>query len=119
MAKQQGFTIVEVLLALFIISMVIGGAAKVATSAVTHTSDLQDEAFANWVALNQISQAQIDKADKGRLDGKEEMGNTTWYWQRDIQPNEAYESLLEIEVKVFKKEGDEFAYTRVKGFRRE
>lgn len=118
MNKQQGFNIVEVLIALLIISLVIGAVAKVASSSLQYTSDIQDEAFANWVALNQISEAQLQKTGVGLLTGKSEMGGHQWFWEQDIRPTLEQPALLEIDVKVFREEGDEEVYASVKGFRK-
>lgn len=114
----KGFSLIEVMMALFLISLVIGVSSSLAGNALRNANELTDTTMARWVALNQITEAQLMSPLKtGKADGKETMGQVEWRWQREIQPSQD-ESLLEINVQVFRAEGrSEMPVASVKGYR--
>ena len=57
--QQRGFTLIEVLVALFIVALGIGALLSTLTSAATTIDHLRDKSFAEWIALNQITQARL------------------------------------------------------------
>lgn len=100
---QTGFSLVEVLLALFIISLVIGIASQVAANTVRNAQILKETTFARWVGLNQLDLYQMavdNNSPEPAAEGEEEMGNIPWRWQRQTSPSSA-DSLLEVKVSVF------------------
>lgn len=114
----KGFSLIEVMMALFLISLVIGVSSSLAGNALRNANELTDSTMARWVALNQVTEAQLMSPLKtGKTDGKETMGQVEWRWQREIQPSQD-ESLLEINVQVFRAEGrSETPVASVKGYR--
>ena len=106
--EHAGFSLVEVLLALFLIALVIGVASEVAGNSVRNVSSLKESTFARWVALNQIESYKIEVAQgaiasPGGDSGEAEMGNMEWRWLREVS-NSASDTLLEIRVTVFRAE---------------
>lgn len=104
--KSIGFSLVEVLLALFLVAMVIGVASEVAGNSVRNVSSLKESTFARWVALNQIERYKIEVAQgaiasAGSDSGEAEMGNMEWRWLREVT-NSSSDTLLEIRVTVFR-----------------
>ena len=96
--KSNGFSLVEVLMALFLIALVIGVATEVAGNSVRNASSLKESTFARWVALNQIESYKIEVAQgaivsPGADSGEAEMGNMEWRWLREIS-NSASDTLL-------------------------
>ena len=103
-----GFSLVEVLMALFLVAMVIGIASQVAGNSVRNASSLKESTFARWVALNQIESYKIEIAQgaiasPGSDSGEAEMGNSEWRWLREVS-NSSSDTLLEIKVTVFRAE---------------
>ena len=104
--RSEGFSLVEVLLALFMIALVIGVASEVTGHTVRNISSLQSSTFARWVALNQIESYKIEIAQgtaiasAGADSGEAEMGNREWRWLREVS-NSSSDTLLEVKVMVF------------------
>jgi type II secretion system protein I len=59
----------------------------------------------SWVALNQISLAQLNKTGEGELSGETQMAGRTWYWRQTVKPTPENE-LLEIVVEVSTQAGN-------------
>ncbi|MFZ1386802.1 MAG: type II secretion system minor pseudopilin GspI [Thiolinea sp.] len=102
-SQQTGFSLVEVMFALFIIVLVISMAAQVAANSARNAQLLKEATFARWVGLNQLDLYQM-AADNGTTepaaDGEEEMGNIPWRWVREVNPSSS-KILLEVKVSVF------------------
>lgn len=102
-ASQTGFSLVEVLFALFIIALVIGIASQVAANSVRNAQLLKEATFARWVGLNQLDLYQMavdNNSPEPDMQGEEDMGNMPWRWTRETKPSGA-DILLEVKVSVF------------------
>lgn len=100
---QIGFSLVEVLFALFIITLVIGIASQVAANSVRNAQILKEATFARWVGLNQLDLYQMavdNNSPEPASEGEEEMGNIAWRWLRETSSSNS-EILLEVKVSVF------------------
>jgi general secretion pathway protein I len=84
---QQGFTLLEILVALTILATALAAIITMATTQAVNTTHLRDKTLAHWVAMNQIAQLQLtaDWPAKGKKQGKEEMGEHEWHWVRIIK----------------------------------
>jgi len=49
--KQSGFTLLEVMVALLVVAVSLGGAVKVIANAASNSTRMNNKTFANWVAL--------------------------------------------------------------------
>jgi len=81
--QQQGFTLLEVLVALIVLSV---GLTAVVISSIEITRNslhLQDKTYAHWVAQNVITERQIqDLAKQPKVNnGTSTMANDTWQWR--------------------------------------
>ena len=98
---KKGFTLIEVLVAMVILSLSLLAAIKVASGVTRSAIDLQDITIAQWVAMNKIVELRLAKAlpKKGRSNGQDEMAGRDWRW--DIIVNETpYAKLREVHVEV-------------------
>jgi len=84
--QQRGFTLIEVLVALFIVALGIGALLSTLTSAATTIDHLRDKSFAEWVALNQITQARLASTSTGTgsSSGEVDFAGTKWYWRQQV-----------------------------------
>lgn len=101
--SQTGFSLVEVMFALFIIALVIGIASQVAGNSVRNAQILKEATFARWVGLNQLDLYQMaidNNVTEPSTEGEEDMGNMPWRWSREIKPASS-DILLEVKVSVF------------------
>ena len=80
----QGFTLLEVLVALAVASIGLAGVIKVAGGNAYNAQQLQNKTLAQWVALNQITELRVTKQFPavGQAKGDAEMAGRKWYWQQ-------------------------------------
>lgn len=105
--SEQGFTLLEVMIALFVVAMTLGGVMKVMGNAAANSSRLSSKTFAQWVALNQVARLQISKKwpKFGEIKGKEEMADQKWRWVQDTIKTDD-ENIKRVEVSVWNEEDD-------------
>lgn len=102
MKQQQGFNLLEIMIALLLLALVITVSVETSNSDFAAYTRMKDGAIARWVALNQLSLVQLEKGFPavGKRDGKVEMGQINWRWQQEIieTPDE---NLRKVKVTVF------------------
>ncbi|MEX1198350.1 MAG: type II secretion system minor pseudopilin GspI [Pseudohongiellaceae bacterium] len=84
--RQSGFTLVEVMVALFIVSMALPALMAQVGSQVDGTARLRDRAQAAWVADNALARLTLDarltgRALQGESSGTEPMAGREWHWR--------------------------------------
>jgi len=100
----SGFTLIEVMIAVLVVSFSIMALATKMMGAVDNTAYLRDKTVAQWVALNAIELERIKNRRtntllSSELDGREEMAGQEWYWK--VKPVEvALEGAVKLEVSV-------------------
>ncbi|WP_213611156.1 type II secretion system minor pseudopilin GspI [Pseudoalteromonas sp.] len=103
MKKYQGFTLLEVLVALSICAMA-GIAAMQATSEhIYHLSSIEEQTYGSWVAENVLveQRTQGDKwQGKNGARGSEMMAGIEWFWRQDVVPT-ADKSFVKVTINVF------------------
>lgn len=98
--KQTGLTLIEVLIALAIVSIAMTAIIKVTSQNIRSTAYLQKKTTAMWVAQEVINEAHanlLDLADsKGNQRLTTEMLGQDWYWQmaEEKTPNEQVKKIL-------------------------
>lgn len=115
--RCKGFTLLEVLVALTIVSLALG--ALISTSG-THASSagyLKQKTIAHWVAMNEITQLQVQKEwpGKGDTKGSTPMAGTEWYWTRTVYETED-ENSRQVEFRIYLDEDREYSLTRLIGY---
>ncbi|MEY4761397.1 MAG: hypothetical protein RLZZ200_1253 [Pseudomonadota bacterium] len=99
--QSRGFTLVEVLVAMFVVALGMGALMATLTSAADATAQLREKSFAEWVALNRVSEVRLKGTvpATGKSDGEVEFAGGTWRWQMEItDPKIA--GILRIDVSV-------------------
>jgi len=87
---HRGFTLLEVMVALAVITLGLAAVIKTVTSTTSNTIHIRDKTFAYWVAQNQIAEIELtpESPKKGFTDGEEELAGLTWHWTRKIEGTE-------------------------------
>lgn len=80
--QQQGFTLMEVLVAVAVLAIALGTIITTLGNAASNVSYLRDKTLAHWVAMNKVAELQIMDAYPalGSQSGKDEMGGHEWLW---------------------------------------
>lgn len=106
--KQKGFTLLEVLVALAILTMGLGTVIKVAGGQVSQLAYLKNKTIALWVANNKANEIQLDEwPGTGTSSGHEFMAGQEWKWKVKVS-NTADKDLrrLDIDVNAANEEGE-------------
>jgi general secretion pathway protein I len=109
--NSRGFTLIEVLVALVIVAFGAGALMSTLTSAADTVGHLRDKTFAEWIALNQISELRLDvsRPSPGEASGELEYAGQRWRWRREITDQGMFD-MLRIEMTVSRvPEGDQEA----------
>ena len=115
--RCQGFTLLEVLVALTIISLSLGALISTSGSHASSAGYLKQKTIAHWVAMNEITQLQVEKAwpGKGDTKGSTQMAGAEWYWTRTIKET-VDENALQVEFRIYLDEDRESSLTRLIGY---
>jgi len=114
--KARGFTLLEVMIALLVITLGMGAVISTTTESGWKSTHLRQSTIASWVAYNEIAvyRARRTWDSKTRHTGETEMANTDWAWEMEISTTDD-PSLRRIDVEVSVK-GDDAVKARVTGF---
>jgi general secretion pathway protein I len=77
--KQAGFTLIEVMVSLLILSMVVTSLSYAVSQSTNNISQLKERQFAAWVAHNQISLYLLDP--QNRLTGRTQFAGFNYHWK--------------------------------------
>jgi general secretion pathway protein I len=102
----KGFTLIEVLIALAILSIALTAIIKATAQNINDTRYLQDKMIANWVAMEVLNESRAgiyklpNKPEK--LEQDTSMLSENWSWQAYLSatPNA---KIKQVHVKVFRK----------------
>ena len=85
-AKQSGFTLIEVMLAMAVFAIAGVALLGVADNNYRHISLLEEKMLANWVASNQLVELSLATTwpPKNNRKGNVDMAGRTWYWQQKV-----------------------------------
>ncbi len=88
-------------MALAIVTLGVAAMLGSMTSAADNAYYLRDKTFAEWVALNRITEVRLSQGmpKKGKTDGEIEMGGRKWIWQQEVLPMEL-DGMFQISVSV-------------------
>ncbi len=104
---QQGFTLLEVLVALAILAIVMGALIKVTDSYAFNAGYLQQKTLAQWIAENKAIEYQLQQQfpPVGNNEGQTEMARVEWQWRVRVSNTED-RRLRRLDISVALKEGD-------------
>lgn len=119
--RLQGFTLLEVLIALAVLALAMGAVIKATSDYTSNQSYLRDRTMAMWVARNVLVEFQIrdEWLSVGERKGTREMGSQEWRWLTRISQTEEPElRRLDVEVYPLDSDDDENPVSVLSGFLR-
>jgi general secretion pathway protein I len=112
----RGFTLLEVMVALVIISLALAGVAGSMGQMIDTANTMRDRTYASWIAQNKITELRLSGIlpEVGETSGEEDYANTTWIWSAEVSET-GIENLMKVDVSVFYP-GDDQPVRLVTGF---
>jgi len=117
-SRQSGFTLLEIMIALFIVAVAMGGAIKTMGNAASNSIALSDRTFAEWVGMNQFARLRNsgEWPKPGSSKGNEEMAHRNWIWQQKVSKTED-KNVNRVEISVWDEaDEDESVSANIVGF---
>ncbi|MFU8895394.1 MAG: type II secretion system minor pseudopilin GspI [Gammaproteobacteria bacterium] len=114
---SDGFTLLEVMVALAIVSIGLIAAFNAVIQMAHSTSVLRERALADWIAMNEISAIRLsgDFPEIGDFDGTTEFAGREWRWEARISAT-GVEDLRRIDMSVAYEDFIEDSITIMTGF---
>lgn len=115
--RAQGFTLLEVLVALAIFAVAAAAMINGITTSLSAQSYLERRTLAHWVAMNQMTEVKLQATwpSVGLSDGTEEMTGHEWFWTRKVEET-ADPKLRRVDIEVRAAREDESPLVRLSGF---
>lgn len=102
MKKQAAFTLIEVLIALFIIAIALAAAIQATNQSVRTTMRVRNTTLAHFVAMNILSEIQVGLMSSPTSDdpvkGKTKMVNEEWQWSAAVESENNVEQVVAVTV---------------------
>lgn len=97
----DGFTLIEVLIALVVLAISMAAVIHVAGTSTRTAALLRDETLAHWVAMNEMTALRMSPTwpELGKQDDDAEMGGRKWHWKADITTT-SDPDLLRVDIDV-------------------
>lgn len=100
--QQGGFTLIEIVIALLVISIALAAVISTTTNSVDSGAHLRNKTIALWVAQNYINDTVIHKKwpDTGEVKEQVTMNNRVWLIRTDVIAT-ANANMRRMDVRVF------------------
>ena len=114
--RKSGFTLLEVMIALLVITLGMGAVIVTTGESAWKSSHLRESTIASWVAYNEIALYRAKRVwgTVTKRSGEAEMANVEWKWEMELTETDD-PSLRRMDVEVFIK-GETAVKARVTGF---
>ena len=102
MNTRCGFTLLEVLIALVVVSLALLALTRTAGGQVSSFDGLRERTLAGWVAANVLSETRITTPlpAVGKRDGRVRLGNRDWRWTLEVKATDDAD-MRRLDVVVF------------------
>lgn len=101
LSRPRGFTLIEVIVALFVVALGMGALLATLTSSADTMAHLRDRSFAQWIALNRISEVRLSasRPGVGVSEGRIDYAGASWRWRQEVS-SPGIAGMLRIDVLV-------------------
>lgn len=99
--RQCGFTLIEVMVALVIAALALGGVMASISQKVDAGRSIRDRTYASWIGQNKITELRLQNVvpKVSESNGEVEYGGVEWGWQATISET-GVENLFRVDVEV-------------------
>ncbi len=113
---NQGFTLIEVLVALAIVAIALGTIIAITSQDIMRVDSMQKRMFANWIAQNKLAENRLNniKNSVGTKDGSIIYAGSEWTWEI-VTSKSGIENLLRMDVSV-SNVNDDVSIRKLTGF---
>lgn len=114
----RGFSLIEVLAALVVVSLGMLGVIEAVSQTANNTAYLRDKTLAHWVAMNRLTEIRLEAQTPrvAKSSDELEMAGRRWRWTTEVTQTPV-ESMRRIDVRVRLADGDdESSLASVTGF---
>lgn len=104
----RGFSLIEVLAALVVVSLGMLGVIEAVSQTANNTAYLRDKTLAHWVAMNRLTEMRLEAQTPriAKSSDELEMAGRRWRWTAEVTQT-PLESMRRIDVKVRLADGDD------------
>ena len=115
--KRNGFTLIEILIALAILAIALAAAGRAIGGAVDSARTLKQHTLAEWVAQNRLNEELVKRAwpQTGSQSGEASQAGAQFTWREDTSKTENTK-FRKVEIKVFAKGDESHALAQLTGY---
>ncbi len=101
-ARQRGFTLLEVLIALLVLAVALLALSRTAANQVNNFGALRERTVAGWLATDVLTQTRLNTPfpPAGKSDGQRRFGGRDWHWELIVQTTPV-DTLRRLDVRVY------------------
>lgn len=117
MNRANGFTLLEVLIALAILAIAMAAVARASAQMTDSSHELKRRLLASWVAENRLAEnaARSVWPEVGARNGEDEQAGLPLRWE-ELVANTPNSAIRRIEIKVYGRDHDEYALAQLVGY---
>lgn len=120
--RQQGFTLIEVLVALMVFGLIATAASQVGSQYLNSYERVRDLTFASWIAGNRMNEIRLQEAFPSVSENSEELEYADRRWRVITEVSDTDEDSMrrvEIRVQTYRGQGDPVQLQSLSGFIRD
>jgi len=99
---QNGFTLVEVLVALAVLTIALAAVMRALSQSIDTSASLRDRTIAMWVAQNRLTTHLVERdfPAMDTTDGKVDMAGREWHWREQVMAAPGEPDMRQIHIEV-------------------
>ena len=99
---QIGFTLVEVLVALAVLTIALAAVMRALSQSIDTSASLRDRTIAMWVAQNRLTTHLVERdfPAMDTTDGKVDMAGREWHWREQVMAAPGEPDMRQIHIEV-------------------